>query len=180
MLTKEQKTVLSVIFGITGSVLSVCLYGFAVGGEYLCFKYLLYCVVTAFVMTSLAFLFIFGKKTPKKLFWKELYIVIILVVSALQLLMYQPLNLLTSEDKGKEYEVEITEFYSTRGSTAVYFTDENGIPRKKDITLNFMIMDSGELYPQTGGRMIVKETNGGFNCKHFEIVKVTYEPEVFY
>ena len=43
-----------------------------------------------------------------------------------------------------------------------------------------MIMDSGELYPQTGGRMIVKETNGGFNCKHFEIVKVTYEPEVFY
>ncbi len=180
MLTQKQKTVLSIIIGIISTVLSVCLYGFTVGGEYLSFKYLLYCLLTAFVMTSLAFLFIFGKKIPKELFWKELYVVIILVVSALQLLMYQPLNLLTSEDKGREYEVEITEFYSTGGSTAVYFTDENGIPRKKDITFDFMIMDEHELTPATGGRMIVRETLGGFNCKHFKIVRVTYEPEIYF
>ena len=106
--------------------------------------------------------------------------IIILVVTALQLLMYQPLNLLTAVDEGMEYEVEITDFSSMKGCTEVYFTDKNGTPRKKDITLNFMIIDSGELYPQTGGRMIVKETLGGFNCKHFEIVKVTYEPEIIF
>ena len=175
MLTKEQKTVLSVIFGIIGSVLSVCLYGFTVGGEYLCFKYLLYCVVTAFVMTSLAFLFIFGKEQVKKLLFKELYVIIVLIVAALQLLIYQPLNLLTAVDEGMEYEVEITD---TDRYGATYFTDREKTPRI--ITYNRVILSDDELWPEAGGRMIVKETLGGFDCKHFEIVKITYEPPVYF
>lgn len=180
MLTKEQKTVISIIIGIICTLISVCLYGFTVGGEYLSFKYISYCLLTSFVMVSLAFLFIFRKKISKKLIIKELYVVFIFIIAALQILMYQPLNLLTAKDKGKEYEVEITDFSSIRGSTSVYFTDENGIPREKDITFDFIIMDGNDLFPQAGGRMIVKETLGGFNCKHFEIVKVTYEPEIIF
>lgn len=175
MLSKEQKTVISVIGAIIFTVLSVCVYGFTIGGEYLSFSYIAYCLLTAFVMTSFAFLFIFGKKIPKKLLFKELYVIIILVVTALQLLMYQPLNLLTAVDEGMEYEVEITD---TDRYGATYFTDREETPRK--ITYNRVILSDDELIPTEGGIMIIREITGGFNCKHFEIVKVTYEPEIIF
>lgn len=176
MLTKEQKTLISIIIGIICTVTSVCLYGFTVGGDFISFSYISYCLLTAFMMTSLAFLFIFGKEQVKKLLFKELYVIIVLIVAALQLIIYQPLNLLTAEDKGTEYEVEITDtFHKTN---EVFFTDREGIPRETIFHRFFTYED--EFWPEAGGRMIVKETLGGFDCKHFEIVKVTYEPEVFY
>ncbi len=176
MLTKEQKALLSVITVIMCTVASVCLYGFTIGGAYLCFKYLLYCVITSFVMTGLAFLFIFGKKVPRKLIWKEIYTVLVLSVAALQILLYQPLNLLTAEDKVTEYEVEITDSYHR--SYDVFFTDKDGVAQKAKFYSIFSTDD--ELWPEAGGKMIIRETLGGFNCKHFEIIKVTYEPEIYY
>ena len=175
MLTKEQKTVLSVITGTVCAVISVCVYGFTVGGDYLSFSYISYCLLTAFIITSLSFLFIFGKKTPKELTWKEIYTGLVLTLAALQLFIYQPLNLLTAVDEGMEYEVEITD---TDRYGATYFTDREETPRK--ITYNRVILSDDELIPTEGGIMIIREITGGFNCKHFEIVKVTYEPEIFY
>ncbi len=175
MLTKEQKTVLSIIIGIIYTIASVCLYGFTIGGEFLCFKYLFYTLLSSLILITLTFLFIFGKETPKKLIWKEAYTVLVLIVAALQLLIYQPLNLLTAKDKGTEYEVEITD---TDRYGATYFTDREGIPRKT--THNRVILSDYELIPTEGGRMIIREITGGFNCKYFEIAKITYEPKVFY
>lgn len=176
MLTKEQKIVLSVIAGIICTVLSVCLYGFAVGGEYLSFKYTLYCLVTAFLITVLAFLFVCGKEKVKKLLFKKLFIIVTVIVAVLQLLIYQPLNLLTAKDCVKEYEVEIT--YNMPRSSDVYFFDQEGTERVAHF--NRIISYDDELWPEAGGRMIVRETAGGFDCKHFEIIKVTYEPDIFY
>ena len=79
-------------------------------------------------MTGLAFLFIFGKKVPRKLIWKEIYTVLVLSVAALQILLYQPLNLLTAEDKVTEYEVEITDTYHRIYD--VFFTDKDGVAQK--------------------------------------------------
>lgn len=177
MLTKEQKTVISIILGVFAVVAFVCLYGFTIGGDFFSVKYILYCLLTSFIMTNLAFVFIFKKEKFKQVFAKKYYVLVLIILVAVQLLIYQPLNLLSSNDKGKEYEVEITDYSSTRLSSTVYFTDKDGIKRSKDISFKFIVLDDDELYPQTGGRMIVKETTGGFNCKHFEIVKVTYIPE---
>lgn len=177
MLTKEQRIIISVILGIFAVVIFVCLYGFTIGGEYFSVKYILYCLLTSLIMTSIAFLFIFKREKFKDLFGKMPFIILCFILIIVQLLMYQPLNLLSSSDNGKEYEVEITDYFSSRLSSTVYFTDKDGIERSKDITFKYIVLDDDELYPQTDGEMIVKERTGGFNCKYFEIIKVTYMPE---
>ena len=177
MLTKEQRIVISVILGIFAVVVFVCLYGFTIGGEYFSIKYILYCLLTSLTMASIAFLFVFKREKFKALFGKEPFIIVCLILIVVQLLMYQPLNLLSSNDDGKEYEVEITDYFSSKLSSEVYFIDKDGIERSKDITFKYIVLDDGELYPQTRGKMIVKERTGGFNCKHFEIIEVTYMPE---
>lgn len=166
MLTKEQKIVISIVLGALAVVIFVCLYGFTIGGEFFSFKYLIYCLVTSFIMTSLAFMFIFKRENFKKLFGKEMYIIVLLIIVALQMMIYQPLNLLSSSDAGQEYEVEVI----SRFRNIVKFFDKDGIAREK-----YLISD--RVWPQDGGRMIVKETIGGFGCKYFELVEVTYEPE---
>lgn len=177
MFTKEQKTVISIVLGALAIVTFVCLYGFTIGGEFFSFKYLIYCLFTSFIMTSSAFLFIFKKEEMKGWFAKEPYVIVLLIVAALQLLIYQPLNLLSASDNGEEYEVEITDCSNVRLSSTVCFIDKDGVERSKDISFKYIITDDDELYPQIGGRMMVKETTGGFNCKYFEIIKVTYMPE---
>lgn len=173
MFTKEQKTVISIVLGTLTVVAFVCLYGFTIGGEFLSVKYILYCLLTSFVVTSSAFWFIFKRENFKKLFAKKFYVIVLLIVAALQMLIYQPLNIFSASDNGEEYEVEITDYFRN----TVYFTDKDGTERIKDVTFKYIVLDDDELYPQTGGRMIVKETTGGFNCKYFEIVKITYIPE---
>lgn len=175
MLSKEQRIILSIVLGALSIVGFVCLYGFTIGGEYISVKYVLYCLFISFVMTNLAFMFIYKKKVIKSFYKEELFLIVIAVVVVLQMLLYQPLNLLTTNDKGEEYEVVITDcdrYYQ------VYFTDKDEITREKNASLKYMLsFNDNELSPEKGGRMIVKETTGGFNCKHFTIIKVTYVPE---
>ena len=178
MLTKEQRIVISVIFGCFAVLGSICLYGFTIGGEHLSFKYITYCLVTSFIIASLLFLFIFRKKGIKNIFANKFFILILLAVIGIQILGYQPLNAFTSADVGVEYEVEITEGLEYRQDN-VYFIDKEGVSRFINTTfdISYIIMDDDELIPRTGGRMIVREIVGGFNRKYFEMVKVTYEPE---
>lgn len=170
MLNKEQKTVISLILGMLTVILFVCLYGFTIGGEFLSFKYILYCLITSFTITIPAFLFIFKRENFKIVLKKEIHFIFLIITFFLQILLYQPLNLLSSSAQAEEYEVNITDL--SRGT--VYFVDKDGKERKKYVEFRFVFDE--QLTPQPGGRMIVKETTGGFNCKHFEIVSVTYVP----
>lgn len=178
MLNKEKRIVLTALSGLFLLLTSVCFYGFTVGGEPFSLKYILYCFVTSFIMTSLAFFFILKKDGFKKLFLKDGFVIAVIVVAAVQFFSYQPLNKFTSADAGVEYEVEIIRGFEYRDSI-VRFADKEGIIRElyKNLDISYMFLLDGELSPETGGRMIVRETVGGFNHKYFEIVKVTYAPE---
>lgn len=178
MLNREKRIMISVYMGLFFVLISICLYGFTVGGEPFSFKYISYCTVSAFLMTSLAFFFIYGKE-GLRLFFKKIFSLIVLSVAVIQLIGYQPLNAFTSGDVGVEYEVKITEGLEYRQDN-VYFVDKEGVTRCINTTfdISYIIIDENELIPRTGGRMIVREKIGGFNRKYFEIVKVTYEPEI--
>ena len=178
MLTRENKIMISVVIGTFAVIVFVSLYGFTIGGEYLSVKYIAYCFLTSFFMTSLAFAFIFKKEHFKKFFAKKPYVILCLILVAVQLFLYQPLNLLSSSDSGEEYEVEITYCSNVKASSTVYFIDKNGVERSKDVSFKYIVGSDDELWPNEGGRMIVREITGGFNCKYFEIVKITYDPYV--
>lgn len=178
MLNKEQRIVLSVVFGVLAVLGSICIYGFTIGGEPFSVKYILYCLVTSLVMITLVFLFVFRKESFKRMITSEFFLITVLAVAFIQILGYQPLNAFTKNDMGVEYEVEITQGLEYRGYN-VCFIDKEGISRCIDTTfdISYIFIGDDELMPRLGGRMIVREIVGGFNRKYFEIVKVTYEPE---
>ena len=173
MLDKKPRAVIVIITGLLAVPFCVCLYGFIIGGEWLSFKYIAYCLVTSFALTSFAFLFIFGKENFRKMLTAKPFVIALLVVFAVGLLLYQPLNILSATGESLEYETDI--IWSHRANT-VYFYDSEGIERHKDVSLRYMVTDDDVLWPETGGSMIVRETMGGFHLKFFEIVEVTYEP----
>lgn len=60
VLDKNQKIVITVGIGLVALPLLVCLYGFTVGGAWLSFRYIAYCLVASAVLTIPAFLLVCG------------------------------------------------------------------------------------------------------------------------
>lgn len=181
MLSREQKIVMSIVLGTFSAVGCVCLYGFTIGGEFACVKYLIYSAFTSFILTTLAFVFIYKKENFKSIFKKEAFYIALVAVFAVQTLLYQPLNLLSAPEDGREYEVEITQwdFYG-RGELLVYFIDDDGEEREVIVEGKIVIADEDEvvLWISDGGRMIIRDTLGGFGLKHAKFIRVTYDPSV--
>lgn len=179
MLSREQKIVMSIVLGLFAAVACVCLYGFTVGGEYFCVKYLLYCALTAFILTASAFVFIFKKENIKSIFKKEAFYLTFAAVIVIQFLLYQPLNLLSAPQESREYEVEITQYFDGRGCFDINFIDSDGAERTLYYSYRWISFESDDnnLLINEGGRMIIKDTLGGFNLKHAKLIRVTYDPE---
>lgn len=180
MLSREQKIVMSIVLGTFAAVACVCLYGFTVGGEYFCVKYLLYCALTAFILTASAFVFIFKKEKFKSILKKEAFYLTFAAVIVIQFLLYQPLNLLSAPQDSREYEVEITQYIDGKGCFYINFIDSDGAERTLYYFSPWISFDSddSDLQISEGGRMIIIDTLGGFGLKHAKFIRVSYDPSV--
>ena len=179
MLSREQKIVMSIVLGLFAAVACVCLYGFTIGGEYICEKYLLYCAFTSLVLTTSAFVFIFKKENFKSFFKKEAFYLTFAAVIVIQFLLYQPLNLLSAPQESREYEVEITQYFDGKGYFDINFIDSDGAERVLCYYYEWFSIkpDDNILHISEGGRMIIKDTLGGFGLKHAKFIRITYDPE---
>ena len=100
-------------------------------------------------------------------------------VIVIQFLLYQPLNLLSAPEEGCEHEVEITQYYWGGSDTIINYIDSDGLERELIIYVDWVSINSDDnsLHISEGGRMIIKDTLGGFNLKHTKFIRVTYDPE---
>lgn len=171
------KVLLSVIWGLLSSVTIVFLYGIFVGGDYLTYSYLMYIVVFSLFSSCLISVFLFGKDFWNKKYGKEIFLGILVAYVALNFLLYPSLNKLTASKEFSEYETEITEcrFYPKSIIREVFFINSENKTVKTKYYDKMIYLDD-ELMPETNGRMIVRESMGGFNLKIYEIREITYEP----
>ena len=166
------KVLLSVILGLLSSVTIVFLYGIFVGGDYLTYSYLMYIVVFSLFSSCLISVFLFGKDFWNKKYGKEIFLVILVAYVALNFLLYPSLNKLTASKEFSEYETEITEcrFYQKSIIREVFFINSENKTVKTKYYDKMIYLDD-ELMPETNGRMIVRESMGGFNLKIYDNIR---------
>lgn len=180
----EYKILLSCLSVLIISFLSVCVYGFLIGGSYLDGKYLCFVIWTSLIFSFLLSLFMFGKSFLKKFFNKEyrerhIWGIVCLLFIIIQFFFYSSANKTFADaDNIKEVEVEIVcinEHVYGRAAAApssadIYFIDSTG-------TLNSVWYDyfyeDDEPLPTVGGTIIINETVGAFGYSVCEFIEVT-------
>lgn len=151
------------------SILYNCIYGFNVGGNPNYIYYVLSLLIG--IILSFCITFVMSRiKELKRTKIKESVVILTVVFFVLALLLYYPLNDISSEDTYIEYETEIIEIEALQPiiigqpDFRVSFLDCNGNNVSVDVNLVVSSYEEGNV-------IIVRETIGGFGVKKYTLTQ---------
>ena len=179
----EYKILLSSITVFIIAFLSICIYGFSIGGSYIDGLFIFYVIWVSLVVSFLLCLFMFGKAFFKRFYNKEyrerhIWGIICLLLIIIQFFFYSTANVTFADEENKNiHEVEIVKVEDSYlpkaklpSSASLYFVDSTS--ELNSVWYEYFY-EEDEILPAVGGRVLIKETVGAFGYSVCEFVEVT-------
>lgn len=158
---------LGIILILLSILISVCAFGFIIGGEKGAAFYFLFgalSLVISFAITA----FINGKKYAAGAWRSKAVIALAIGIFIICTILYNPMNGFTKGSDFIEYEAEITRVSAYRAEPIrIYFNDSQGNERSVwDLYGN--IVSDDERMPVEGKIINIREYEGGFGFPHYD------------